>query len=223
MAPGGLGGVGYGQGGEAVEVHQHEGDKVHDQVQGGGGTRDVAPGGDGGVGAGRGGHDQHRAGPGEGQGGRVQEEEGGEAGDVHHQHGGNLEIQTSSRPTFHTSSSKKPKPMYFKKKRGIIPDGLVQMRLSQFRKDFPNLKANLSSISSSTNSKSKQYSNINVGESAGGISTNQGRAATQRDLQLTNQEQILRSGGKRKVESQLLKCKKRQENTDFGGSKTDQT
>ena len=58
----------------------------------------MAPGGDGGVGAGRGGHDQHRAGPGEGQGGRVQEEEGGEAGDVHHQHGGSLEIQTSSKP-----------------------------------------------------------------------------------------------------------------------------
>ena len=106
---------------------------------------------------------------------------------------------------------------------GIIPDGLAQMRLSQFRKDFPNLKANLSSISSSTNSKIKQYSNINVGESDGGISTDQGRVATQRDLQLTNQEQILRSGGKRKVESQVLNCKKRRENTDFGGSKTDQT
>ena len=97
------------------------------------------------------------------------------------------------------------------------------MRLSQFRKDFPKLKENQSSISSSTKSKIKQYSNINVGESAGGISTNQGRAATQRDLQLTNQEQILRSGGKRKVESQVLNCKKRRENTDFGGSKTDQT
>ena len=65
-----------------------------------------------------------------------------------------------------------------------------------------------------------------MGESDGGISTNQGRAATQRDLQLTNQEEILRSGGKRKVESiesQVLNCKKRRENTDFGGSKPERT
>ena len=116
--------------------------------------------------------------------------------------------------------------MYFKKKRGIIPDVLVQMRLSNFRKDFPNLKANLSSLSSSTNSqncKTKHYTNIKVGESEGGVSTNSVRAAVQRDLQLTNQEQVLRCGGKRKVESEVLNCKKRRENTDFEGSKTDQT
>ena len=31
-------------------------------------------------------------------------------------------------------TSRKPKPMYFLKKRGIIPDGLVQTRLEHFRK-----------------------------------------------------------------------------------------
>ena len=55
-----------------------------------------------------------------------------------------------------------------------------------------------------------------MGESEGGVSTNSVRAAVQRDLQLTNQEQVLRCGGKRKVESEVLNCKKRRENTDFG-------
>ena len=32
-----------------------------------------------------------------------------------------------------TTSSRKPKPMHFVKKRGIIPDRLVQARLTQFR------------------------------------------------------------------------------------------
>ena len=36
--------------------------------------------------------------------------------------------------------SRKPKPMFFKRKRGIVPDGLVQMRLSNFIKTFPNLQ-----------------------------------------------------------------------------------
>ena len=30
--------------------------------------------------------------------------------------------------------------MWIKKKRGVIPDGLVQMPLNVFRKSFPNLK-----------------------------------------------------------------------------------
>ena len=31
--------------------------------------------------------------------------------------------------------------MYFRRKRGIVPDGLVQMRLSNFTKQFPNLQS----------------------------------------------------------------------------------
>ena len=111
------------------------------KVREGGQWHVMAPGSEGGVGTGRGRHDQHHGGPEEVQGGRVQEEEGGEAEDVHYQHGGfggSLEIHTSSRPTFHTSTDRKPKPMYIKKRRGIIPHGLVQMRLSNFRKQFPN-------------------------------------------------------------------------------------
>ena len=50
--------------------------------------------------------------------------------------------------------------MYFKKKRGIIPDRLVQMRLSNFRIFFPNLnKEETAKLSS--------YTNINVGKVAG--------------------------------------------------------
>jgi hypothetical protein len=129
----------------------------------------VAPGSDGGVGAGRGGHDQLCVGPGEVQGGCVQEEEVGKACDVHHQHGGSLEIHTSSRPTI----------------------------LSNFIKDFPNLKVKLSSISSSTNSQNCKITNITVGESEGGVLTNLLREIFRRDLQLTNQEQALQCGGKR--------------------------
>ena len=77
--------------------------------------------------------------------------------------------------------------MYFKKKRGIIPDGLVQMRLSNFRKTFPNLNteenANNAKLSSYSN-----YTNIIGGESGGKVSTNRVGAATskERDLQSTN-------------------------------------
>ena len=70
--------------------------------------------------------------------------------------------------------------MYFKKKRGIIPDGLVQMQLSNFRKEFPNLNirenAKLLSLSSSSNT------NIIGGDYGGKVSTNRGRAATSKDL-----------------------------------------
>ena len=140
VAPGGEGGIGDGLVGDAEDVHKHDEDKLNEQVQGEGGRRVVAPGGDGGVGSGQGGNDQHHGGSEEVQGGRVQEEEGGEAEDVHHQPGGSLIIHTSSRPTFHTGAGRNPKPMYFKKKRGIISDWFVQMRLSNFRKQFPNLK-----------------------------------------------------------------------------------
>ena len=62
-----------------------------------------------------------------------------------------------------------------------------------------------------------------MGESGGGISTNSVRAASERDLKLTNQERIVQVGGKRKVESEIFNCKKRRENMDVGGLRTDQT
>jgi hypothetical protein len=42
------------------------------------------------------------------------------------------------RQTFHTSTGRKPKPVYFKMKCGIIPGRLLQMRLPSFRKQFLN-------------------------------------------------------------------------------------
>ena len=55
------------------------------------------------------------------------------------------------------------------------------------------------------------------------VSTNGVGSARQRDMQLTNEERVLQGGGKRKVESAIFNCKKRQENTDFGGTQTDLT
>ena len=100
----------------------------------------MAPGGEGGVGGGQGdgagqGHHhsgeegEHRAGRGTDAGGVLHD--GGE----HLVQGGHVQVQVISDVT-----SRKPKPMYFKRKRGIVPDGLVQMRLSNFRKQFPNLQ-----------------------------------------------------------------------------------
>ena len=71
--------------------------------------------------------------------------------------------------------------------------------------------------------KNQNYTNINVGGNEREVSTNGKRAASQRDLHLTNREQVLLSGGKRKVESEIYNCKKRRENTDFGGQQKDQT
>ena len=56
-------------------------------------------------------------------------------------------------------------PMRIRKKRGIIPDGLVQMGLEIFKKSFPNLKTK-----------------FDIGES----STNERGAALQRDIASTN-------------------------------------
>ena len=36
-------------------------------------------------------------------------------------------------PLLKSTTSRKPKPMHIVKKRGIVPDGLVQARLTQFR------------------------------------------------------------------------------------------
>ena len=122
--------------------HQHrEGvqDQVHQQGAEGGGV--VAPGGEGGVGGGQG--------EGAGQGHHPKEEDGEQRADggtgaegvlhvreEHRVQGRHVHVQVSSDVT-----SKKPKPMYFRKKRGIVPDGLVQMRLSNFTKQFPNLQS----------------------------------------------------------------------------------
>ena len=129
------------------EDHQHrEGvqDQVHQQGAEGGGV--VAPGGDGGVGGGQ----EEGAGQDQGQEHHLKEEDGEHRADggtdaegVLHVvkeeqqvQGGHVHCQVSSNVT-----SKKPRPMYFRKKRGIVPDGLVQMRLSNFTKMFPNLQS----------------------------------------------------------------------------------
>jgi hypothetical protein len=101
--------------------------------------------------------------------------------------------------------------MYFKKKRGIIPDGLVQMKLSNFRKTFPNLNTE----ENAKNAKLSSYTNINVGESGRKVSTNGVRAATSKDLQSTNGRGGLMESMKRKVEPLVRNSKKRRENSDF--------
>ena len=78
--------------------------------------------------------------------------------------------------------------MRIKKKRGIIPDGLVQMRLETFKKSFPNLKTKF--------------------DITGESSTNERGAAHQRDIVLSNgnggsgskrkRQENSDSGGKRK-------------------------
>ena len=88
------------------------------------------------------------------------------------------------------------------------PDGLVQMRLSNFRKTFPNLNTE-------ENAKLSSYTNINVGESGGKVSNNGVRAATSKDLQSTNGKGGIIESMKRKVEPPVRNSKKRRENTDF--------
>ena len=114
---------------------------------------------------------------------------------------------SSTIPTFKSSLSIKPKPMYFKKKRGIIPDGLVQMRLTNFRKEIPNFNteenAKLSSYS--------KYTNILGGESGGKVSTNGVRAETSKDLQSTNGK----GGIVKRLEPTVRNSKRRRENTDL--------
>ena len=121
------------------EDHLHGGG-AQGRQQGADGGGVVAPGGEGGVEGGQGdgaGHGHHhsredgeqRAGGGTDAGGVLHD--GGE----HLVQGGHVQVQVISDVT-----SRKPKPMYFKRKRGIVPDGLVQMRLSNFRKQFPNLQ-----------------------------------------------------------------------------------
>ena len=129
------------EGGDDGQLQEDASQHVH--VQGVGGGRVVAPGGDGGVRNVRGRHDQHHVGQEGVTGGCVPGGEGGEADDVHTR-GDGQELQTSSRTTtFQSSIRRKPKPMYFLKKRNIILDGLVQKRLFDFKKQFPNLEENI--------------------------------------------------------------------------------
>ena len=99
--------------------------------------------------------------------------------------------------------------MCFKKKRGIFPDGLVKMRLSNFRKTFPKLNteenAKLSSYS--------KYTNVLGGESGRKVSTNMVGAATskERDLQSTNGK----GGIVDMLEPTVRNSKRRRENTDL--------
>ena len=117
----------------------HQGEGAHDQQQGAGGDGVVAPGGEGGVGGGQGegagqGHHpdevsgEQRAGKGTGSEGVFHD------GEEHQVQGGQVHDTTGVK-------SRKPRPMYFRKKRGIVPDGLVQMRLSNFKQQFPNLQS----------------------------------------------------------------------------------
>ena len=62
--------------------------------------------------------------------------------------------------------------MRIRKKRGIIPDGLVQMRLEVFKKSFPNLKTKFDIGESSTNERgSASQTNIASTNSSGGSGT----------------------------------------------------
>ena len=213
VAPGGDGGALEGPDEGEDDGQQQEDDSLHVHVQGVGGGRVVAPGGDGGVRDGRGRHDQHHVGQEGATGGRVPGGAGGEADDVHPRKDG-LEIQTSSRTTtVQTSTSRKPKPMYFRKKRNIIPDGLVQKRLFDFMKQFPNLEENIST--SDRKIQIQNYTN-NMGDNGMGVSTNRGGVANQRNKHSTNGKPgtETETGTKRKLEPDTTTCKRRRENTD---------
>ena len=199
------------EGGDDGQLQEDASQHVH--VQGVGGGRVMAPGGDGGVRNVRGRHDQHHVGQEGVTGGCVPGGEGGEADDVH-TCGDGQELQTSSRTTtFQSSISRKPKPMYFLKKRNIIPDGLVQKRLFDFKKQFPNLEENI--LTPNRKNKLQNYTN-NVGDNDMGGLTNRGGAAHQRKKHSTNGEpgSETKTGTKRKVEPDTTTCKRRRADTD---------
>ena len=101
--------------------------------------------------------------------------------------------------------------MYFLKKRNIIPDGLVQKRLFDFKKLFPNLEEN----TSTPNGKNKIQNYTNkVGDNDMGGSTNRGGAAHQRNKHSTNREPGSETGTKRKIEPDTTTCKRRRADTD---------
>ena len=93
--------------------------------------------------------------------------------------------------------SRKPKPMFFKRKRGIVPDGLVQMRLSNFIKTFPNLQPS-------------------GAVTMGGELTNEGGAAHQSILSANQRPDISSSGKKRKLDQDLIARKRWRESAESG-------
>ena len=93
--------------------------------------------------------------------------------------------------------SRKPKPMFFKRKRGIVPDGLVQMRLSNFIKIFPNLQPS-------------------GAVTMGGELTNEGGAAHQSILSANQRPDISSSGKKRKLDQDLIARKRWRESAESG-------
>ena len=98
-----------------------------------------------------------------------------------------VQIDEPEHTTFSPNNSRPAAPMSIRKKRGIIPDGMVQMRLANFRKTFPYLE-----------------NQFGIRES----STNGGGVALQRDIVSANQKGV--SGGrKRRVESEHCGGKRR--------------
>ena len=93
------------------------------------------------------------------------------------------------------ADSRKPKPMYFKRKRGIVPDGLVQMRLSNFIQTFPSLQPS------------------GVVTMGGGLTNDRG-AASQRNFS-TNQRAGI-SGSKRKWDQDQIVSKRWRESAEVG-------
>ena len=104
--------------------------------------------------------------------------------------GGRQTVHKTSTTTVHTSL------------RGIIPDGLVQIRISNFRLKFPNLSSD-----------SNQNTNIGVG-GGGNFFTNERAAATSKRMNIINGGPGLISV-KRKVEPNVDNCKRKRENTDL--------
>ena len=98
---------------------------------------------------------------------------------------------------FSQVNSRKPKPMFFKRKRGIVPDGLVQMRLSNFMKIFPYLQPS-------------------GAVTMGGGLTNEGGAAHQRILSANHRPDISSFGKKRKVDQDHFARKRWRESAEPG-------
>ena len=69
----------------------------------------------------------------------------------------NNSFETISLPR---AISRPDAPMRIKKKRGIIPDALVQMRLETFRKSFPNFNTKFGIGESSTNERGAHFKGI---------------------------------------------------------------
>ena len=87
--------------------------------------------------------------------------------------------------------------MFFKRKCGLVPDGLVQMRLSNFIKIFPNLQPS-------------------GAVTMGGELTNEGGAAHQSILSANQRADISSSGKKRKLDQDLIARKRWRQSAESG-------